>query len=92
MTHKNLEIIALNHDIPEHGLKKGDTGTVVDVYEGEEAYEVEFMTDKGKTIAVLTLDLTDISPKPEINLGSYESDKIIKRSVIGDLPCIYTYA
>lgn len=91
MTYKNLEIVALNHDILEYGLKKGSTGTIVDVYEDGEAYEVEFMTDEGKTIAVLTLNFTDISPKPEINLESHKSDQIIKRSIIGDLPFIYPY-
>lgn len=91
MTYKNLEIVALNHDISEYGLKKGDTGTIVDIYEGGKAYEVEFMTNEGKTIAVLTLNFTDISPKPEINLESHKSDQIIKRSIIGDLPFIYPY-
>lgn len=91
MTYKNLEIVALNHDISEYGLKKGDTGTIVDIYEGGEAYEIEFMTNEGKTIAVLTLNFTDISPKPEINLESHKSDQIIKRSIIGDLPFIYPY-
>lgn len=90
MTYKNLEIVALNRNISEYGLKEGDTGTVVDVYEGGEAYEVEFMTDEGKTIAVLTLNFTDISPKPKINLESHKSDKIINRSIIGDLPFIYS--
>lgn len=91
MTYKNLEIVALNHDVLEYGLKRGDTGTIVDVYEGEEAYEVEFMTDEGKTIAVLTLNFADISPKPEIDLKSHKSDQSIKRSIIGDLPFVYPY-
>lgn len=93
MTYKNLEIVILNIDIPEYGLKKGDSGTVVDVYEDLESYEVEFIKDNGKTVALLTLDSTEISPKPEINFKSHKSDKIINRSIIGDLPfSIYTYA
>ncbi len=87
MTYKNLEIVVLTHDISEYGLKEGDTGTVVDVYEGGEAYEVEFMTDEGKTIALLTLNFADI--KPKINLESHKSDEIINRSKISDLPFIY---
>jgi len=89
MTYKNLEIVALNHDISEYRLKEGDTGTIVDVYEGGEVYEVEFMTDEGKTIAVLTLNFADINPKPKINLESHKSDEIINRSKIGGLPFIY---
>lgn len=89
MTYKNLEIVTLNHEISEYGLRKGDTGTIVDVYGGGETYEVEFMTEEGRTIAILTLDFKDISPKSEIDLKSNKSDKIIQRSVIGDLPFTY---
>lgn len=90
MTYKNLEIVTLNHDISEYGLEEGDAGTVVDVYENGEAYEVEFMTDEGKTIALLTLNSTEISPKPEINLKSHKSDKIINQKIIGDAQFIYS--
>lgn len=62
MTYKNLEIVALNHDISEYELKEGDTGTIVDVYESGEAYEVEFVSSYGETIALLTLDPSDLRP------------------------------
>lgn len=42
-------------DIPEKGLQKGDVGVVIEVYGDHEAYEVEFMTKHGRTIAVETL-------------------------------------
>ena len=35
-------------------------GAVVQVYEGGKAYEVEFVTAAGQTIALLTLTSTDI--------------------------------
>lgn len=88
---EELDIVTLNHDIKKFGLKRGVSGTVVYVYKGGKVYEVEFMTEKGKTIAVLTLDFKDISPKPEIYLKSNKSDKTIQRSVIGDLPFTYYF-
>jgi len=54
------EIIVLVKDIPEKGLVEGDVGTVVHVYSNEKAYEVEFVTAEGETIAVLTLEENDI--------------------------------
>lgn len=62
MTYRNLEIVALNHDISEYELKEGDTGTVVDVYNNERGYEVEFINSRGETIALLTLNSYDLRP------------------------------
>lgn len=42
-------------DIPEDGLQAGDVGTVVHIYRQGEAFEVEFMTLDGGTVAVVTL-------------------------------------
>jgi hypothetical protein len=36
-----LELVVLKRDIPEHGLARGDVGTVVHVYDNGAAYEVE---------------------------------------------------
>jgi hypothetical protein len=52
---EEFERIVLLTDIPEHGLKRGDVGTVVMVHGGGEAYEVEFMALDGDTVAVTTL-------------------------------------
>jgi hypothetical protein len=37
-------------------------GAVVHVYENGKAYEVEFVTGEGKTIAVITLTSADVRP------------------------------
>jgi predicted 2-oxoglutarate/Fe(II)-dependent dioxygenase YbiX len=37
-------------------------GTVVFAYPGTSAHEVEFVTRGGATVAVLTLDATDLRP------------------------------
>ena len=51
---KELETVILTEDLPEHGLRRGDMGTVVLVH-GERGYEVEFMTLDGETVAVTSL-------------------------------------
>lgn len=59
---EELDTIVLNRSIEKNGLKKGDVGTIVHVYEEGKALEVEFITAKGKTVAVLTLTPSDIRP------------------------------
>lgn len=64
MTYKLLDIVALTHSIETYDLLEGDTGTIVEVYGNNEAYEVEFVKEDGKTKALLTLSPSDIiSPK-----------------------------
>lgn len=53
---KELETIVLTRDIPEHGLHRGDIGAVVHCYKDGVAFEVEFVTGKGDTVAVITLE------------------------------------
>ena len=50
------ERVVLSVPVPEHGLKEGDVGTVVHLYEDELAYEVEFVALGGHTAAVVTLE------------------------------------
>lgn len=57
---EELENVVLNHSIEKHGLKKGDIGTVVHVYDGKEVIEVEFLTAKGETVAILTLNYSEV--------------------------------
>ena len=57
---KDLETIVLKHDIKKYGLRKGDMGAVVNVYEGGKAAEVEFVTATGRTVALITLTPSDV--------------------------------
>jgi len=57
---RELDTVVLTHDIPEHGLKKGDVGAVVHSYADGAAWEVEFVAAEGTTVAVLTLSAIDI--------------------------------
>ncbi len=52
---EELKLVSLLEDLPEHGLQKGDLGTVVFVHKPDEAYEVEFVTLEGETITVTTI-------------------------------------
>ena len=56
---EDLDMVALTRDFEAHGLKRGDIGAVVHKY-SKKAFEVEFVTAEGKTIAVLTLQEADI--------------------------------
>jgi Domain of unknown function (DUF4926) len=57
---KELDTVALRHDLPEHHLKQGSRGAVVHCYADGQAFEVEFVADNGDTIALLTLTSSDI--------------------------------
>ena len=62
---KELDLVVLTHDVEHVGLKIGDVGTVVHKYADGEAFEVEFVTADGETIAVLSLSTTDIRPRAQ---------------------------
>lgn len=57
---EELRAVVLARSVPDFGLEPGDLGTVVHAYRDGEAYEVEFMTGDGNTVAVLTLESTEI--------------------------------
>ena len=59
---RELDTVVLTHHLPEHSLQQGDVGAVVHVYGGNAAYEVEFVTAAGRTIALVTLTAGDIRP------------------------------
>jgi hypothetical protein len=57
---QELDLVVLNRDFPEYGLKEGDIGSIVHCYQPHDSYEVEFVNARGETIALLTLTLVDI--------------------------------
>ena len=59
MTYRVFDTIVLDRDVPEYGLRKGDLGAVVEVYEPD-GLEVEFVTASGRTAALLTLGVRDV--------------------------------
>ncbi len=69
MMYRVLDTIVLDRDFPEHGLRKGDLGAVVEVYEPD-GLEVEFVTASGRTAAVLTLTAQDVRAVADDDLVS----------------------
>lgn len=69
MTYHILDTVVLARDLPEHGLRKGDLGAVVEVYEPD-GIEVEFVTASGRTAALLTLNARDVGPVANDDLVS----------------------
>lgn len=53
---KLLDVVALMEDIPEHHLHRGQVGTIVEVFEGGKAFEVEFSDQRGRTYESIGID------------------------------------
>jgi hypothetical protein len=49
-----LDVVALTADISEHGLQRGQVGTVVE-FLTPERYDIEFCDDQGRTYALVAL-------------------------------------
>ena len=44
-----FDVIALTEDIPAHHLRRGQVGTIVEVFDSGKAFEVEFSDQTGRT-------------------------------------------
>jgi hypothetical protein len=62
---KEHDRVVLKFDIREYGLKIGDVGTIVHIYDQGKAYEIEFVSLNGETIAVVTIEAGQIRPVRE---------------------------
>ena len=67
MTVHPLDVVVLTHDLPAHGLRRGDLGAVVEIYEAD-AIGVEFVAASGRTQALVTLRSDDIRPVADDDL------------------------
>lgn len=56
---RELDTVVLARDIPEMGLRAGDLGAVVQIYDAA-TLEVEFVTAAGRTQALRTLAAGDV--------------------------------
>lgn len=52
---KEHDVVTITVDLPEHGLSAGDVGAVVHCYPGRDAYEVDFVDERGRARGVVTL-------------------------------------
>ena len=51
---KVLDVVAVLEDVPQHGLLRGEVGTVVELWK-DDAFEVEFSDTSGKAYAFAAL-------------------------------------
>lgn len=58
---KILDPVAVVEDMPEHGLRRGEVGTVVDVWK-DGALEVEFSDTSGESYAFIALQSDKLMP------------------------------
>ena len=67
MKFRKLDVVVLEKDLAAVGLKKGDLGAVVELYEPD-GLEVEFVTASGRTEALVTLTESDVRSVVENDL------------------------
>ena len=72
MKYKLLDTVVLDRDLAEHGLRSGDLGAVVEIYEPD-GLEVEFVTASGKTQALVMLNVKDVRPVQDSDLIAVRS-------------------
>lgn len=72
VTFASLDTVVLVRDLPEHGLKTGDLGAVVEVYLPDRL-EVEFVTASGRTTALVSLRFTDVRAISDSDLVAVRS-------------------
>ena len=64
---KLLDTVALLDDMPTLKLYRGQVGTIVEVYEPPDVFEVEFCDLKGRTYALETLQASQLMlPRHEL--------------------------
>ena len=55
-----LDVVALLYDFKEHGLSRGEVGTVVELLDKGNAYEVEFSDENGQAYCMAAFVATDL--------------------------------
>ncbi|MCG9131061.1 DUF4926 domain-containing protein [Candidatus Poribacteria bacterium] len=78
---KLLDVVVLTQDIPEHNLKRGEVGTVVEILSNGDAFEVEFSDDDGQMYTCLSFPASQLKVlhQEPINTDSkHQTDEEIK--------------
>ena len=66
---KEHDCVVLRNNLPKEGLLAGDVGTIVHIHKDGVAYEVEFITLTGRTIAVATVETSQLRPVNRKNIN-----------------------
>jgi hypothetical protein len=61
-TMREHDRVVLTTDVPDEKLTAGDVGTIVHIYDEGKAYEVEFVSLDGETVAIVTLERSRVRP------------------------------
>jgi hypothetical protein len=72
MKFKELDTVVLIRDLPGEGLRGGDLGAVLGVYDPD-GLDVEFVTASGRTQALVTLHESDVRRVMDEDLVSVRS-------------------
>jgi len=78
---KLLDVVALTQDVPEHKLKRGEVGTVVEILANGEAFEVEFSDDNGQMSKCLSFPASQLRVIPHEQIktdAKLQRDKQVK--------------
>ena len=59
---KEHDRVVLKKEVSDRGLKTGDVGTVIHVHRKGEVFEVEFLAFQGETVAIATLEASQVRP------------------------------
>jgi Domain of unknown function (DUF4926) len=62
-----LDTVVLDRDLPEHGLRRGDLGAVVEIH-ALDGLEVEFVRASGQTQALVELTTADVRAIQDLDL------------------------
>lgn len=71
-----LDTVVLARDLPDRGLRAGDVGAIVEIYEPD-AFDVEFVTAVGHTQALVTLTPEDVR---EVGAGDLLAVRSLERA------------
>jgi hypothetical protein len=69
-----LDLVSLLVDVPEHGLARGNLGTVVEEL-GDGFFEVEFSDDSGRTCAELALSAAALQLHHRSDVGGAPDER-----------------
>ncbi len=83
---KEHDCVVLTADLPNEKLEAGDVGTVVHIHKGGDAYEVEFVTLAGQTVAVATVLATQVRPVTRHDLSHARE---LEQTVVRENPTKY---
>lgn len=76
---KLLDVVALTQDVPDHNLKRGEVGTVVEILSDGEAYEVEFSDDNGQMYKCLSFPASQLKVLHQERIRMWRSHLMLEK-------------